>query len=95
MPAHCQSSPTGFPLFVVKNSCLFQGYLSQDTYLIHVYNDQVFYSKSAKALEQVAWRGGGCPIPEDIRGHNGPGSKQPDVDVSVPVHWRAVGLDDL
>jgi len=67
MPAHCQSSPTGFPLFVVKNSCLFQGYLSQDMYLIHVYNDQVFYSKSAKALDQVAWRGGGSPSLEILK----------------------------
>jgi len=57
--------------------------------------EKLFYNNDVEALEQVAWRGGGCPIPEDIRGHNGPGSKQPDVDVSVPVHWRAVGLDDL
>lgn len=58
MPAHCQSSPTGFPLFVVKNRCIFQGYLNQDMYLIHVYKEQVFHNKSDKAVEQVAWRRG-------------------------------------
>jgi len=55
----------------------------------------VLYSKSSEALEQVAQRRGGCPIPGDIQGQVGWGSEQPDPAIGVPVHCRGVGLDDL
>jgi len=34
-----------------------------------------FYSKGGDALAQVAQRGGGSPIPEDIQGQTGQGSE--------------------
>ena len=40
-----------------------------------------FYNKCGKALEQVAQRGGGCPILGDTQGQAGWGSEQPDVAV--------------
>ena len=35
-------------------------------------------------LEQVARRGGGCPVPGDIQGQAGLGSLQSDLVVDVP-----------
>ena len=42
--------------------------------------DQIrsFYTKGGKALEQVAQRGGGCPVLGDIQYQAGQGSEQPD-----------------
>ena len=54
--------------------------------------DQLPFSE---ALEQVAQRGGGCPIPGDTRGQAGQGSEQPELAVDVPVHCRGVELDDF
>ena len=48
-----------------------------------------------EALEQVAQRGGGCPIHGDIQGQDGWGSEQPDLAGGVPVHCKGVGLDEL
>ena len=50
--------------------------------------EEVFYSKGGEALEQVAQRGGGCPIPGDVQGQAGWGSERPDWAVDVPVHHR-------
>lgn len=57
--------------------------------------EEVFYNKGSEALEQVAWRRGGSPIPGDINYQTGQGSEQPDLAVSVPVHCREVGLDNF
>ena len=54
-----------------------------------------FYSKDGEALEQIAQRDGGCPIPADIQGQAGPGSEHPNLAAHVPVHCRGFGLDDL
>ena len=43
-------------------------------------------------MAQVAQR---SSISGDIQGQAGWGSEQPDVAIGVPVHCRAVGLDDL
>ena len=59
------------------------------------YKEKVFYSESGEALEQLAWRGGACPIPEDIQGQAGQTSEQSGAAVDVPVYCREVGLDDL
>jgi len=48
-----------------------------------------------KTLEQVAWRGGRCPIPGNIPGQVGRGSEQPGLVEDVPTHCRGVGADDL
>ena len=45
------------------------------------------------ALERVAQRGSGSPIPGNI--HVGQGSEQPDLVSGVPARCRGVGLDDL
>ena len=52
-----------------------------------------FYSKSGEALEQVAQRGDGCPVPQDIQGQARRGSEQ--AALAVGVHCRGVGPDDL
>ena len=54
-----------------------------------------FYSKGGETLEQVALRGGGCPVPGDVQGQAGQGSEQPDLAVGVPVHSMRVGPDGL
>ena len=59
------------------------------------YKEGVFYNKGVEALEQVAPRGGGCPILGDIQGQAGQGSEQFHLPVGVPVHCREVGLDGL
>ena len=56
------------------------------------YKEEAFYSEGGEALGQVAWRGGGCPIPGSIQGQAGCGSEQPDLAVGVPVHYKGVGL---
>lgn len=56
--------------------------------------EKVLYSEGGEALVQVAPRAGARPIPGDIKGHAGWGSKQPDVAVYVPIHCK-VGLDGL
>ena len=56
---------------------------------------QLFYNKGGEALERVAQRCGGYPIPGDFQGETGLSPGQPDLAVHVPVHCRGVGLDDL
>lgn len=55
----------------------------------------VFYKKTGETLAQVAQRGGGCPIPENIKGQVGWSSKQPDLVEDVLAHCRGLELDDL
>ena len=52
-------------------------------------------NKGGEALEQVAQRGGKCPIPGNIQGQAGRGSEQRGLGEDVPAHCRAVGLGDL
>ena len=47
-----------------------------------------------KLLEQVAQRGGRCPIPGNFECQVGQGSEQPDLAEDVPAYCRGVGLDD-
>ena len=49
-----------------------------------------FHCKGSDTLEQVAQRGGGCPILGDIQGWAGWSSEQPDVAIGVPVHCKGV-----
>ena len=49
-------------------------------------------NKGGEALEQVAQRGGRCPVPGAIQGQAGWCSEQPDLAVNTPVHFRGVGL---
>ena len=55
----------------------------------------LFLNQDSEVQEQVAQRGGGCPIPEDIQGQAGWGSEQLDGAVGVTAHCKGVGLDDL
>jgi len=48
-----------------------------------------FYNKGGKALEQ---RGGRCSV---RKGQAGQSSEHPDLTVSISVHCRGVGQDDL
>ena len=54
-----------------------------------------FSDEGGETLEQVAQRGGRCPIPGTIQGQVGRGSEQPDLVEDVPAHGRGVGLDAL
>jgi len=56
---------------------------------------RTIYSEGGATLEQVAQRGGRCPIPGNIQGQIGQGSEQPDIVVDVPAYCGRVGLDDL
>jgi len=55
------------------------------------YKENIFYAKGGEALTQVAQRGGGCPISQDIHGQARWGSEQPDGAVGVPVQCMWVG----
>jgi len=57
--------------------------------------EEILYSEGGETLEQVAQRGGRCPIPGNIHGQVGWGSEQPGLVKDVPVPHRGVGLDDL
>lgn len=50
--------------------------------------EEMFYSEGGETLEQVAQRGGGCPISGNVQGQVGRGSEQPDLDdpEDVPAH---------
>ena len=56
---------------------------------------EIFYDEGDETPEQVAQRGGRCPILGNIQGQVGWGSEQPDVVVDVPAYCRGIGLDDL
>ena len=52
------------------------------------YKEKAFYNKSGEAVEHVAQRGGGCPIPGNIQGQAGLGTEQPDLAVcSLQRSW--------
>ena len=57
--------------------------------------EEFFYSECGVTVEQVAQRGGWCPLPGNIQGQVGQGSEQPDLVVDDPALCRGVGLDDL
>ena len=59
------------------------------------YKEEIFYDNGGEALEQIAQRSGGCPVPGDIQGQAGQGSEQPALVVALPVNCREVGLDDI
>jgi len=58
------------------------------------YKEEIFYPEGSETLEQVAQRGGRCPIPGNLQGKVGRGSEQPDLAEDVPGHCRWVELDD-
>jgi len=45
-----------------------------------------FYKKCGETQEEVAKRGGRCPIPVNIQGQFGRGSEQRNLMVDVPAH---------
>jgi len=52
-------------------------------------------SWDSKALELVAQRTGGLPVPRETQSQAGWDSEHPDVAVGVPVHCRGVELDNF
>jgi len=69
--------------------------VKEERFRLNIRKSFFFYSKSGETLEQVTQKGGGCPIPGDIRGQDGWGSEHPDLAVDVPVHRRGLGLYDI
>jgi len=57
--------------------------------------EEIFYYEDCETLEQIAQRGGRCPIPGNVQGQVGRGSERPDVVEGVPAHCRGVGLNGL
>lgn len=55
----------------------------------------MFHSDSAKVLEQVAQREGGCLALGDIQGNTRQGSEQLDLAVDITVDCKVFGLEDL
>jgi len=51
---------------------------------------EVFHPEGGEALEQVAQRGCGCPIPRGIQGQAGCGSGPHGLVVGDPAHSRGV-----
>ena len=54
------------------------------------YKEDIFYNEGGKTLEEVAQRGGRCPIPGNIQGQVGRGSEQPD-----PVSYTHLTLPTI
>ena len=59
------------------------------------YWEKFLFQESGQTLDQVAQRGGECPIFGEIQGQAKRGSEQANLSVDVPVHCRGVGLDGL
>jgi len=59
------------------------------------YKKEILYCEHGETLDQVAQRGGRCPIPRNIQGQAGQGSEQPDLVEDIPAYCKGVGLDDL
>ena len=53
--------------------------------------EEVLHCEGGEALEQVAQRGCGCPIPGSVQGQAGWGFEQPGLVEGVPAHGRGVG----
>ena len=77
-----------------KTSHLHPGWAGQRS---RVYAHVWLHATSIKqpALERVAQRGSGGPIPGNIPDQVGQGSEQPDLVSGVPARCGGVGLDDL
>ncbi|KAK4818261.1 hypothetical protein QYF61_009966 [Mycteria americana] len=54
-----------------------------------------FYNEGGETLQQVAQRGGRCPIPGNIQGQAGQGSEQPDLVEDVPAYCRGIILSAI
>ena len=53
--------------------------------------EEVLHYEGGEALEQVAQRSYGCPIPGVFQGQVGWGFEQPGLVEDVPAHSREVG----
>ena len=53
--------------------------------------EEVLHCEGGEALEQVAERGCGCPLPGSVEGQVGWGFEQPSLVEGVPAYSRGVG----
>jgi len=51
----------------------------------------MLYDEGDEALEQVAQRSCGCPLPASVQGQVGWASEHPGLEEGVPAHDREVG----
>jgi len=56
---------------------------------------EILYCEGGDALEQVAQRSCGCPLPGSAQSQAGRGSEQLDLVKDVPAYGRRTELDDL
>ena len=52
--------------------------------------EEIFYNESDETLEQIAQRGNGVPIPGNIQGQVGRGSRQPALVEDVSAYCRGL-----
>ena len=57
--------------------------------------EEVLYCEGDEALEQVAQRGCGCPLPGSVQGQVGWGFEQPGLVEGVSALAAGLELDDL
>lgn len=55
------------------------------------YKEEIFHDEGGKILQQVAQRGGKCPIPGNIQDQLGQDSEQHDKVDHVPTHFSGAG----
>jgi len=51
----------------------------------------ILYYEGGEALEQVAWRNCGCPLPGSVQGQVGRGLEETGLVEGVPARGRGVG----
>ena len=54
------------------------------------YKEEILYCEGGEALEQVAQRSCGCPVPGSVQGQVGRGFEQPGLVEVVPAHGRSL-----
>jgi len=56
---------------------------------------EILYQESCEALEQVAQRSYGCPLPGSVQGQIGWSFEELDLVKDIPAYGSGVGLDGL
>jgi len=59
------------------------------------YKKEIHYCEGGKALDEVAQRSCGCPLPGSVQGQVGSGSEEPGLVEGVPAYGRELELDGL
>ena len=69
--------------------------LNQLVEILIRYQEEILHLEGGEALEHVAQRSCGCPIPGGVQDQVGRGPGKPDLVGGIPAHGRGLELDDL